>query len=88
MTAMASQSASKGLRWFINQHLQALQGAHHYSERSKIASGRRSPTLEAHCQESCTLMLKSMPGLQKLVQHLADYVVMFGIEVESGLTQR
>ena len=33
------------------------------------------------------LMMKSMPGLPKLVQHLADYVVVFGIEVESGLTQ-
>ena len=30
---------------------------------------------------------KSMPGLPKLVQHLADYVVVFGIKVESGLTQ-
>ena len=46
-----------------------------------------SPTLEAHCQESCRLMMKSMPGLLKLVQHLAAYVVVFGIEVESGLTQ-
>ena len=27
------------------------------------------------------------PGLPKLVQHLADYVVVFGIKVESGLTQ-
>ena len=45
-------------------------------------------TLEAHCQESCTLMMKSMSGLPKIVQHLADYVVVFGgIEVESGLTQ-
>ena len=60
---------------------QALQGAHHSSEKSKIAS---SPTLEAHCQKSCTLMMKSMPGLPK--QHLADYVVVFGIEVESGDT--
>ena len=31
--------------------------------------------------------MKSMPGLPKLVQHLVDYVVVFGIEVESGLTQ-
>ena len=28
-----------------------------------------------------------MPGLLKPVQHLADYMVVFGIEVESGLTQ-
>ena len=35
----------------------------------------------------CTLMMKSMPGLPKLVQHLADYVEVFGIEVESDLTQ-
>ena len=83
--------------WFHNQHQkdrgglststwQALQGAHHYSERSKIASGRQVH-LPSHCQESCTLMMKSMPGLSKLVQQLADYVVVFGIEVESGLTQ-
>ena len=39
VTAMTSQSASKIQMWFINQ--QALQGAHHYSERSKIASGRQ-----------------------------------------------
>ena len=31
--------------------------------------------------------MKSMPGLPKLVQHLADYVEVFGIEVESDLTQ-
>ena len=29
------------MRWFINQHLASLKGAHHYSERSKIASGRQ-----------------------------------------------
>ena len=32
-------------------------------------------------------MMKSMPGLPKLVQHLADYVVVFEIDVESGLKQ-
>ena len=32
-------------------------------------------------------MLKSMPGFPKLVQHLADYVEVFGIKVESDLTQ-
>ena len=31
-----------------------------------------SPILEAYCLELCTLMMKSMPGLPKLVQHLAD----------------
>ena len=31
--------------------------------------------------------MKSMPGLPKLVQHLAEYVEVFGIEVESDLTQ-
>ena len=46
-----------------------------------------SSTLETHCQELCTLMMKLMPGLPKLVQHLANYVVVFGIKVESGLTQ-
>ena len=37
--------------------------------------------------ELCTLMMKPMSGLPKLVQHLADYVAVFGIEVESDLTQ-
>ena len=32
-------------------------------------------------------MMKSMPGLPKLVQHLAGYVEVFGTEVESDLTQ-
>ena len=58
-----------------------LQGAYHHSERSATVSGRRSPTLEAHCLE------KSMLGLPKLVQHLAGYVEVFGTEVESDLTQ-
>ena len=31
--------------------------------------------------------MNSVPGLPKLVQHLADYVVVFEIEVELGLTQ-
>ena len=31
--------------------------------------------------------MKSMPGLPKLVQHLTDYVEVFGIEVESDLPQ-
>ena len=39
-----------------------------------------SPTLEAHFQESCTLMMQSMPGSPKLVQHLADYVIVFGVD--------
>ena len=37
--------------------------------------------------ELCTLMMKSMPELQKLVQHLADYVEVFRIEVESDDTK-
>ena len=32
-------------------------------------------------------MMKSMPGLPKLVQHLADYMEVFGTKVESDLTQ-
>ena len=32
-------------------------------------------------------MMKSMPGLPKLVQQFADYVVVFGVKVESDLTQ-
>ena len=31
--------------------------------------------------------MKSMPRLPKLVQHLADYEEVFGIEVESDLTK-
>ena len=31
-------------------------------------------------------MVESIPGLPKLVQHFADYVEVFGIEVESDLT--
>ena len=31
--------------------------------------------------------MKSMADLPKLVQHLADYVEVFGIEVESDLTE-
>ena len=31
--------------------------------------------------------MKSMLGLRKVVQHLANYVEVFGIEVESDLTQ-
>ena len=30
---------------------------------------------------------KSVPGLPKLVQYLADYVEVFGIEVKSDFTQ-
>ena len=66
----------------------------HYKEPTITVEGQRLQEVdkftyiaEAHCQESCTLMMKLMPGLPKLVQHLADYVVVFGIEVESGLTQ-
>ena len=33
-------------------------------------------------------MIKSMPGLPKLVQHLADYVEVFGTEVEADLTTK
>ena len=43
--------------------------------------------LEAYCLELWTLMMKSMPGLPKIMQHLADYTEVFGIEVKSDLTQ-
>ena len=46
-----------------------------------------SPTLEEHCPQLCTLMVKSMQGLPKLVQHLAALVEVFGFESESDLTQ-
>ena len=76
-TAMISQSVSDRPRWYISHHLKVIQGAF-------TGKGQR---LQAYCQELCTLMMKSMPGLPKLVQHLADYVEIFGIEVESELTQ-
>ena len=60
---------------------------YNHSERSTTASGRRSPTLEAHCLELCTLMMKSMLELPKRVLHLAGYVEVFWTEVESDLTQ-
>ena len=44
-------------------------------------------TLEAYCLELCTSMTKSVPGLPKLVQHLANYVEVYGIKVKSDLTQ-
>ena len=34
--------------------------------------------LEAHCLELCTLMMKSMLGLPKLVQHLAGSMLYLG----------
>ena len=38
--------------------------------------------LGSTCLELCTLMMKSMLGLPKLVRHLAGYVKVFGTEVE------
>ena len=43
--------------------------------------------LEAQCLELCTLMMKSMLELPKLVQHSAGYMEVFVTEVESDLTQ-
>ena len=86
VTAMISQSASKRLSLSASTW-KALQRAYHHSERSTTASGRHSPTLEAHYLELCTLKMKSMLELPKLVQHLAGYVEAFGTEVESDLTQ-
>ena len=81
--AMSSQSSSKRRGGLSTSTWQALQGGHHFSDRSKIASGRQVHLriLEANCQELYTLMMKSMPGLPKLVQHLANYLVVFGIKV-------
>ena len=44
-------------------------------------SGKRHATIVSAYAPTMT-----NPGLPKLVQHLADYLVVFGIEVESGLT--
>ena len=88
VTAMISQSASKRLRWYISQHLESLKRS--LPSQWKVNSCKwltSSSTLEAHCLELCTLMMKSKPGMPKLVQHLADYVEVFGISVESDLTQ-
>ena len=43
------------------------------------------PTTALHCQESCTLMMKSMPGLPKRVQHLADFWDQSGIRLDKKL---
>ena len=61
-----------------------------YKEPTITVKGQRLQvvdkfTLEAHCLELCTLMMKSMLELSKLVQHLAGYVKVFGTEVESDL---
>ena len=55
-----------------------------YKESTITVKGQRLQVvdkftyLEAHCLELCTLMMKSMPLLPKLVQHLADYVEVLG----------
>ena len=83
--------------WSYNQHQKdwggisastekALQGAYHHSECSTIASGRQVHLPRKHIVWSCAHWW-SMPGLPKLVQHLADYVEVFGIEMKSDLTQ-
>ena len=58
-----------------------------YKEPTNTVKGQRSQVTDKFTYLGSTLMMKSMPGLPKLMQHLADYVVVFGIEVESGLTQ-
>ena len=73
---------------YISQHLESLTRS--LPSQCKVTYCKwqtRSPTLEAHCLELCTLMMKSMLELPKLVQHLAGYVEVFGTEVESDLTQ-
>ena len=47
-------------------------------QRLQVVDKFINPTLQAHCLELCTLMMKSMLGLPKLVQHLAGYVEVFG----------
>ena len=63
-----------------------------YKEPTIIVKGRlqvvdKFTYLGSNCLELCTLMMNSMLGLPKLVQHLAGYVEVFGTEVESDLTQ-
>ena len=43
--------------------------------------------MKARCLELCMLMMNSTPGLPKVVKHFADYVEVFGNEVESDLKQ-
>ena len=63
-----------------------------YKEPTITVKGQRLQVVDkfsylgAHCLELCILM-KSMLGLTKLVQHLAGYVEIFGTEVASDLTQ-
>ena len=86
ISSSAQKKTKKNWGGFSASTWKALQWAYHHSERSTIGT-TCSPTLEAHCQELCTLMIKWMPGLWKPVQHLADNVEVFGIKVESDLTQ-
>ena len=57
-----------------------------YKEPTITVKGQRLQVLDKFTYLGSTLMMKSIPGLPKLVQHLADYVVVLGIKVESGLT--
>ena len=50
---------------------------------SMMFSAMLTDAFEAHCLEMCTLMMKSMLRLPKLVEHLAGYVEVFGTEMES-----
>ena len=64
-----------------------------YKEHTITVKGHRLQVVDKFTYFESTLSrvvhidMKSMPGLPKLVQHLACYVVVFGIEVESGDTK-
>ena len=68
----------KRLRSYISYmwHLEwkALQGAYHRSERSTVAT-----YLESTLSRVVHIDVESMPGLQRLMQHLADYAEVYKI---------
>ena len=82
MTAIISQSASNKKTEIVYQSAPGKP----YKEPTITVKGQRLqvvdkfPTLEAHCLELCTLVMMSVPGLPKLVQHLAGYVKYSGMK--------
>ena len=81
--AMISQSASKRLSWYISQHLESL------TRKAITVKGQRLQVVDMFIYFGSTLYRvvhvddEVNASLPKLVQHLADYVKVYGIEVES-----
>ena len=58
-----------------------------YKEPTITVKGQRLQVVDKFTYLGSTLMMKSTPGLPKLVQHLADEMEVFWVEAESDLTQ-